>query len=63
MDLDVLPGRFALCRLPASAAIPSCTDAARRFLTASRTADELSIVADAEVHDIGPVNLSPKGGE
>ena len=53
MDLDVLPGRFALCRLPVSAAIPPWTEAARRFLTVSRTADELSIVADAEVVPAG----------
>jgi hypothetical protein len=49
MDLDVLPGRLALCRLPASAAIPPWTEAARRFLTISRTPGELSIIADAEV--------------
>jgi hypothetical protein len=53
MDLDVLPGHFALCRLPASAAIPPWTEAVRRFLTMSRTADELSIVADAEVVPAG----------
>jgi hypothetical protein len=53
MDLDVLPGHFALCRLPASAAVPPWTEAARRFLTVSRTADELSIVADAEVVPAG----------
>jgi hypothetical protein len=29
MDLDVLPGHFALCRLPASAAIPPWTEAAQ----------------------------------
>lgn len=47
--LDVLPGRLALCRLAGDVATPAWVADARRFLTISRTPDELSIVADAEV--------------
>ena len=44
--LTVLGDRFALCRLPAVAAVPSWVMHATAFLTVSRTPTELSIVAD-----------------
>jgi hypothetical protein len=45
-SLTLLPGHMALCRLPASGAVPEWTARARTFLTISRTPTELSIVAD-----------------
>jgi len=48
LELDLLAGTFALVRLPGDAAVPPWTAAARRFLTITRTPDELSIVADDE---------------
>jgi hypothetical protein len=44
MRLTLLPPRFAVCRLPASAAIPSWPSGA--FVSISRTAEELSIVCE-----------------
>jgi len=53
LSLDVLPGRFALCRLAGEADLPPWTRVARRFLTVTRTPGELSIIADAEVVPAG----------
>jgi hypothetical protein len=47
MDLDLLPDRLALARLAPDAAVPAWTEAARRFVSVTRTPFELSIVADA----------------
>jgi hypothetical protein len=49
MDLAVEDGLLAICRLPAGSPMPEWAGRAQRFLTLSRTADELSITADAEV--------------
>lgn len=49
MDLAVEDGLLAICRLPPGTATPAWAARARRFLTISRTAEELSITADAEV--------------
>lgn len=49
MELRVEDGLLAICRLPAGAPLPPWTGRANRFLTVSRTAEELSITADAEV--------------
>ena len=46
LPLRVLASPLALCRLPASDAIPEWTALARTFLTISRTPTELSIIAD-----------------
>ena len=43
LTLDLLPGRFAVCRLDPEAPLPEGTLAAP-FASATRTADELSIV-------------------
>jgi hypothetical protein len=51
--LDLLPGRFALCRLAAADAVPGWALAGRRFVSVSRTPEELSIVCDAEVAPAG----------
>ena len=53
LALDVLPGRFALCRLAGEADLPLWTLAVRRFLAVTRTPGELSIIADAEVVPAG----------
>ena len=45
-QLSVLPGEFAVCRLPASAAIPAWATRSPLFCV-MRTADELSIVCAA----------------
>lgn len=42
-------GLLAICRLPAGAALPEWAGRVHRFLTVSRTPEELSITADAEV--------------
>jgi hypothetical protein len=49
MELAVEDGLLAICRLPARSPTPDWASRAQRFLTISRTADELSITADAEV--------------
>jgi len=49
LPLTVLSARFALCRLSPDAAIPAWTNAAREFLTISRSPAELSILADEAV--------------
>lgn len=47
---SLLPGRFAVCRLEAGAAIPEWTLQANGFCSITRTSDELSIVcAEATV--------------
>ncbi len=48
LSLTLLVARFALCRLPANAAVPPWTTHASTFLTISRTPTELSIVADED---------------
>ena len=45
LPLDLLPDTLAICRLDAAAAVPPWAAASSRFLTISRTADELSITA------------------
>ena len=47
LTLALLPGRHAVCRLPADAAVPSW--AAGAFLSVTRTADELSVVCRTAV--------------
>ena len=46
LTLTVLSSPFALCRLAAAEPVPEWTALARTFLTISRSATELSIVAD-----------------
>jgi len=46
LDLHWLPGCRAICRLPPKSAVPAW--AAGRFLSTTRTADELSIVCDCD---------------
>ena len=45
LPLELLPDTLAVCRLDASASVPAWTGASSRFLTVSRTTDELSITA------------------
>ena len=49
MDLAVQDGLLAICRLPPGTPTPGWAAHARRFLTISRTPEEVSITADAEV--------------
>ena len=49
MELAVQDGLLAICRLPAGAPVPPWAGRAQRFLTVSRTRDELSLTLDAEV--------------
>lgn len=44
--IQVLPGEFAIARLPADAPIPAWSDA-RSFSAVTRTADELSVLCPA----------------
>jgi hypothetical protein len=43
LPLEVLADTLAICRLPPDASIPAWANSAGRFLTVSRTAEELSI--------------------
>ena len=45
LELDVLPGDWAVCRLPADAAVPAW--ATGPFASVTRTPDELSVVCPA----------------
>lgn len=45
LTLTILPGRFAICRLPAAAPIPEWATRGRTF-SITRTADELSMICD-----------------
>jgi hypothetical protein len=49
LTLDFLESPLAICRLPADAQVPDWAWKARHFLTVSRTPQELSITADADV--------------
>jgi len=53
LPLELLSDTLAICRLEAGAPVPEWTERSRAFLTISRTADELSIVA---VEDSVPPN-------
>ncbi|HEX3108881.1 MAG TPA: ACT domain-containing protein [Thermoanaerobaculia bacterium] len=44
LTLTILPGRYAVCRLPAHQAVPDWAGGA--FVSITRTEDELSIVCD-----------------
>ena len=45
LPLELLPDTLAICRFHAEARVPEWTGQSRRFLTVSRTAEELSITA------------------
>lgn len=45
LPLELLPDTLAICRFDAEAHVPEWTGQSRRFLTVSRTAEELSITA------------------
>ena len=49
LPLVVEDGLLAVCRLPPDSPLPEWAGRAHRFLTVSRTPDELSITADAEL--------------
>jgi uncharacterized protein len=49
---SVVPGTYAVCRLPAKAALPAW--AGRAFTSITRTADELSIVCEERRLPPGP---------
>ena len=56
IDLDVLPGVFAVCRLEPTAELPA------RFWSATRTADELSIICtEDEIPDGAVVERGWRG--
>ena len=47
LRVEVVPGRFASCRLPAESPVPHWA-AGTRFLSITRTSDELSVVCEEE---------------
>ncbi len=49
LTLDYLDHPIAICRLPPETPIPAWAWTARHFVTVSRTEQELSITADADV--------------
>lgn len=54
LALQVLPETLAICRLAPDAALPSWASKASRFITISRTPEELSITA---VQDLVPAGV------
>jgi hypothetical protein len=44
LDLQVLPGDYAVCRLPAGTALPPGLDPAAGVVSVTWTADELSVI-------------------
>lgn len=46
LTLTLLPGRYAICRLAANAALPAWVPSSGDFVSISRTPGELSIVCD-----------------
>jgi len=60
---SVIPGTYAVCRLPADTALPPWTSAAGGFTSVTRTADELSIVCEeARVPAPQPESFRGEGG-
>ena len=58
--LALLPGRYAVCRLAADAAIPAWASAPRAsLLSVTRTDDELSIVCDESMVPVGFARIEP----
>jgi uncharacterized protein len=53
LELTVLPGEYAVCRLAPSAALPTGPGAADGLLSVTRTAEELSIVCPAKLAPAG----------
>lgn len=47
LTLQLIPGEFAVCRLPAAGPVPAWADSAV-FSSVTRTADELSIICPAD---------------
>src|SRR5918993_307653 len=46
LELQLLPGRFAICRLPPAEAVPGWASAPGALVVLARTARELSIVCE-----------------
>ena len=60
---SVVPGTFAVCRLPADTALPLWASTPGGFTSVTRTADELSIVCEeARVPAPRPESLRSEGG-
>ena len=58
LDLDVLPGAFAICRWPAGEALPAWVNHGG-FVSVTRTPTELSAVCAAEAVPAGTVCEAP----
>ncbi|MEI9976594.1 MAG: hypothetical protein WDO73_33795 [Ignavibacteriota bacterium] len=56
-DLQLLPGRYAVCRLPPDAGIPAWASGA--FWSITRTADEVSVVC---TEGVAPEGTKCEGG-
>jgi hypothetical protein len=60
---SVVPGTYAICRLPSMADVPPWASAAGEFTSVTRTADELSIVCEeARVPGPEPEGFRREGG-
>jgi len=51
-ELSLLPGTFAICRLPPDAVVPEWATRGR-FFSITRTSDELSVIAEAALVPAG----------
>jgi uncharacterized protein len=57
--LSLVPGGFAICRLPAGAPLPQWAQHSSRFLALIRTPDELCVVCDEQD---APETVQAEGG-
>lgn len=61
--ISVIPGRFAVCRLPADAGVPPWALDEARFVSVTRTDDELSIVCEEDsIPEPPPADLRRESG-
>jgi uncharacterized protein len=58
LELRLMPGEFAVCRLPAGAQLPAWAGSSSQFFALIRTPDELSVVC-AEQDVPGTVQAEP----
>jgi uncharacterized protein len=58
MNLEVIDGHFAVCRLDAGSEVPSWVDRSSGFTSITRTSDELSVIC---AYDEVPVGVPMEG--
>jgi hypothetical protein len=59
LDLQVLPGDYAVCRLPAGTALPAGLDPAAGVVSVTWTPDEVSVICPADQAPAGATVETP----